>query len=285
VTRDAAAWLFVADVSLHIVGAALLLVWLALRAISPRRDPLADYPLRLHSLSVAELCLIIGAYLVASTVAAAFLDFLLPDADTATVPGSRAFHVVMLVDACLKLAAAGLLYWRLSRTTAPRATRAAFGRTLLVGVVAAAIIIPVTTLELQSCEQLWRALRPDAPPPQHLVLDALRRSEWGVWGALQLTLLAVVAAPLAEEVLFRGAMLGILSREIGRSWPPILISGLVFGLIHLAQPQAVLPLATMGIILGYVRQRYDSLAACIVAHGLFNLRTMVLAFATLSPGT
>ena len=45
--------------------------------------------------------------------------------------------------------------------------------------------------------------------------------------------------------------------------------------------RAALPLMTLGVLLAYVRVRFRSLTACVVAHAVFNARTM--AFALLNP--
>jgi membrane protease YdiL (CAAX protease family) len=49
----------------------------------------------------------------------------------------------------------------------------------------------------------------------------------------------------------------------------------------MTQPQDVLPMVTLGVVLGYIRLRYRSLPACVLVHMLFNARTMIIA--TLAP--
>ena len=93
---------------------------------------------------------------------------------------------------------------------------------------------------------------------------------------VQLSLSAVVVAPIAEEVFFRGLLLPALWRQLGNVWVAVVLSGAAFGAIHVQLPQSVVPLITMGVILGYVRVHYRSLTACVLVHGLFNARTMTL---------
>ena len=65
--------------------------------------------------------------------------------------------------------------------------------------------------------------------------------------------------------------------EIPHGWAPILISGLVFGLVHLGQNFAApVSLTLFGIVLGYLYQRTHRLLPCIVAHMTFNGFTMLL---------
>ena len=140
---------------------------------------------------------------------------------------------------------------------------------------AALVLFAVAYSQLHATEIVWKWLDPDLVRPTHVVLDALEQNSWGPTGVVILFVTALVVAPLVEELLFRGLILQALWRRLGHAWLAIALSGVAFGLIHHAQPQAILPLATMGVILGYVRIRYRSLAACVGAHALFNAKTMV----------
>jgi len=151
--------------------------------------------------------------------------------------------------------------------------------TALIGAVL--IIFSISYTQLQTGAAIWRWIVPDAVLPEHPVLEAIEHSAWGGWGAVQLTLTAIVFAPLAEELFFRGLLLQTFWRHLGHAWLAIALSATAFGLIHITQPQNVLPLVSMGIILGYVRMRLRSLTACVVIHALFNTRTML--FVLLNP--
>ncbi|MBN2445361.1 MAG: CPBP family intramembrane metalloprotease, partial [Phycisphaerae bacterium] len=78
------------------------------------------------------------------------------------------------------------------------------------------------------------------------------------------------------ELFFRGILLQVAWRATESAWLAVLVSALAFGAIHLSVPPSVLPLCTFGIVLGYVRLRYRSLAACVLIHMLFNARPIVL---------
>ncbi|WP_460577619.1 lysostaphin resistance A-like protein [Hymenobacter coalescens] len=77
-----------------------------------------------------------------------------------------------------------------------------------------------------------------------------------------------VAAPVLEELLFRGVMLPGLERNYG-SGKAILQSSLLFGLFHLNPAQAVSAFL-LGLLAGWVYVRTRSLAACIWLHFLNN---------------
>lgn len=84
-------------------------------------------------------------------------------------------------------------------------------------------------------------------------------------GVLSLAILA----PLLEEVLFRGAIQGLLMRFFGRPWPAILISALLFGVFHL-NPVQIVYATLLGIVLGWIYYRTGSLLPVIVGHILNN---------------
>jgi len=200
------------------------------------------------------------------------------DPQAAAASGSQTWHLARLLEDAARLAAAALAVVLLRRHPCfPSAARRRNPLRLAgLGLVTTLIMLPVCYAQLESGKLVWHWLAPRVEPPVHPVLVALTRSQWGAWGAVHLSLTAIVVVPLAEELFFRGLLLGALWRQLGRAWPAIAISAAAFGLVHSAQPQDVLPLVSMGLILGYVRLRYRSLAVCVVAHALFNARTMIL---------
>jgi uncharacterized protein len=84
---------------------------------------------------------------------------------------------------------------------------------------------------------------------------------------------AAVAAPLFEEFLFRGFLLPSLTRYLP-TWGAIGMSGLIFGVAHLSLSEIV-PLTTLGIILGIVYVRTRNLLAPMLLHSLWNSSTLV----------
>jgi uncharacterized protein len=61
------------------------------------------------------------------------------------------------------------------------------------------------------------------------------------------------------------------------TWAAIGISGLVFGVAHLSLSE-ILPLTTLGIILGIVYVRTRNLLASMLLHSLWNSSTLVSLF-------
>lgn len=83
-----------------------------------------------------------------------------------------------------------------------------------------------------------------------------------------LAVVAVVGAPLFEELTFRGIVLNAVKERFG-FWPSIIISGLVFSMAHLSIVN-IIPLAIVGIILGLAYQRTKNLWTSITMHAVFN---------------
>ncbi len=84
------------------------------------------------------------------------------------------------------------------------------------------------------------------------------------------TFIVCVCAPLAEEFLFRGYVFGSLRKN--GFWPAALLTGLMFGLVHvLGSPIAfILPLAVLGAALCFIREKTGSLYPCMVLHCVNN---------------
>jgi sodium transport system permease protein len=106
-------------------------------------------------------------------------------------------------------------------------------------------------------------------PGQDAASEALR-AMLGLEGApilLLLLCLAIVPA-FAEELAFRGVMLGLLRARLSIG-SAILIQAIAFGLLH-GSVFRLLPTATLGLFLGILAVRTRSLWPGIVAHALSN---------------
>ena len=92
----------------------------------------------------------------------------------------------------------------------------------------------------------------------------------GGWSVLMLAVLA----PIMEEVLFRGILLEAV-REKYSSGRAIVVSALMFGVIHII-PQQVVNAFVIGLILGFIYVRTDSLWPVIIIHALNNAMAYVI---------
>ncbi len=102
-------------------------------------------------------------------------------------------------------------------------------------------------------------------PEQQEILTFFPRTPSGV---VLLVLLAVVAAPLFEELFFRGFVFRGLANSWG--WPAgAAMTAIVFGAAHL-QLSVFLPLFALGFALAWVYQRTGSIWTSIALHAIFN---------------
>ena len=78
-----------------------------------------------------------------------------------------------------------------------------------------------------------------------------------------------LVAPLVEEMMFRGAIQGYLMRRCSNPWTAIVVSALVFGVIHM-NPVQVVYATLLGLVLGWIYYRTRSLLPVIAGHVLNN---------------
>lgn len=101
--------------------------------------------------------------------------------------------------------------------------------------------------------------------------------ETSPWMRAYFVLLAVVIAPVFEELLFRGLLLPALARRYGAAAATLVISA-VFAVIHGHLP-SVVPLFILSVSLCLAYIGTGSLVASIVMHAVFNGVTVALLFA------
>ena len=89
---------------------------------------------------------------------------------------------------------------------------------------------------------------------------------------------AVVVAPIAEEFFFRGVLQGWLHKRLPefRGLGAIALASLAFGLAHVGQGLAWIPLVFFGMAVGYLAKQTGSIVPGIIVHSLFNAVSVVL---------
>lgn len=86
--------------------------------------------------------------------------------------------------------------------------------------------------------------------------------------------LAIVVAPVTEELIFRAGIFRYLRTRLPR-WAALLVPGLLFAALH-GNLASFAPLTMLGIIFSLAYERTGSITVPMIAHGLFNLNTIVL---------
>lgn len=142
----------------------------------------------------------------------------------------------------------------------------------VVGVASQLIMVPL----------LYLPLEPLIPNLQHRLSQPAKHLTGGFPGAdlAVIAVLTVVVVPFIEELLFRGVVLQACVRLFGRAGRTagpvlaVLVTGVLFGLAH-AETLSLLGLAAFGVVLAIVAYRTGRLGPGILAHGAFNLVTVV----------
>lgn len=135
--------------------------------------------------------------------------------------------------------------------------------------------------------------------PHDMPIDVFFRSKALIWW---ITLYGAIVAPLFEETLFRGFLLPALAMAIdwfrtepvdemlqwqnGISRSALIVSALLtsiaFGSLHAAQLgnawNAVALISAVGLLLAYVRVRFNSLAASVIVHAAYNSSLFLAMF-------
>ena len=132
------------------------------------------------------------------------------------------------------------------------------------------VAIPCVLLVSLLNQQIWQG-QGGSNPLLYLALQAQDKVALAVFFST-----ASIAAPLFEELIFRGFLLPSLTRYFSVT-VSIVLSGLLFAVAHLSLAE-VLPLATLGIILGIVYTRSRNLLAPMLLHSLWNSGTLLSLF-------
>lgn len=246
------------------VGVIVLAGLLFIRLSRPRKLFLRDTPGRPNHLTILHVAAPLLGYLLVMVVASGLLQ-------TATGASARDRRLGGLMAA----AAAQVAWVAISLLIAARTFRGGIVHGLglslrrwLVDVLRSAIsyfaVIPVCIgMLVISVYLLPRGMshKHDLLQLMHEVSPAWQRLIW---------LSAVVLAPLAEEIYFRGIMQSFIRRQTGKPWAAVLLASGFFAAIHLNQPQAVASLFALSVVLGYNYERTGRLLPSILIHVVFN---------------
>ena len=132
------------------------------------------------------------------------------------------------------------------------------------------VAIPCVLLVSLINQQIWHG-QGGSNPLLYLALQAQDKVALAIF-----FITASVAAPVFEELIFRGFLLPSLTRYFSVT-TAIILSGFLFAIAHLSLAE-VLPLATLGIILGVVYTRSRNILAPMLLHGLWNSGTLLSLF-------
>ena len=146
----------------------------------------------------------------------------------------------------------------------------AAGKGLLYGVAAIPLVLLISMCVNTALEALGYE------PQQQAVFDWLTDDTISLGTRLFLAASAVVIAPVAEELLFRGILFSALLRKRPFIFAALL-SGAYFALVHLHAP-SFLPLLALSVAFSAGYASTGSIITPITMHMLFNLSSLVFYF-------
>lgn len=243
------------------VGICVLLVWIVRRGVRPTKLSLANTPGRPNNLNPGHILVALVTFLLTMYATGRVLAWYFPPEDPriAAVAGLPALAVLL---AASLLVARATFRFRLRNGMGLNLRHWMFdsGR----GVLGVLAVLPICL----GLSKLTKLLMPENIQHTHDLLTALPALP--VQWKLVVIFSAVVMAPLAEEVFFRGLLQSMVRSRTGSPWVAILTTSLFFSLMHLRSPQDAPPLFVLSVVLGYNYERCGRLYPPILIHALFN---------------
>jgi ABC-2 type transport system permease protein len=154
-----------------------------------------------------------------------------------------------------------LVYWRSKTVDIPRIFGAGIGRAIGWGVGAGLAASSAGAVYLFALRRL------------DLLQDVMRESAQQLSANIWIPFLAVVAAPIFEEFIFRGLIFGGLRRSLD-AFPAIVASAAVFAIVH--PPASMIPVFALGACAALAFDRSKMLLAPMIAHGIYNAVVLTL---------
>lgn len=229
---------------------------------------LTDKPWRAQAvaqlLMAAAVCLVLSSFWLAS------------DPDSVEKPTG----VLRILGATLTSQGAVLvMLWILSRKHAislPEAFGLNLrpGRAVLIGVVVGLGFVPAAWGMQAAILEIAKLLHIHLPEQDAVAL--LRLAE--AWpDRIALGFMAIIAAPLAEEGLFRGVLFPAI-RRYGFPNAAMWLTSLAFAAIH-GNALIFIPLVVLAVVLALLYERTGNLLSSISCHATFNAINFVMLFA------
>lgn len=157
----------------------------------------------------------------------------------------------------------------------------------LVGLGVGVLVVVVITAGVGlAIALILELLGQEIPAVQQHLRDAARNPQT----APILAFSALVVAPIAEELFFRGFVFPALAKRVGL-WAGIVLSAVIFGFVHLNQAENLLGgvlllarLVPLGMLFAWLYHWRGTLVVPIIVHAVFNAASVALLLAGIVPG-
>jgi membrane protease YdiL (CAAX protease family) len=261
------------EVVLYLGGIASLIAWWKQRRIAvgtEARAEIGTLNLALSDLLLAAFTIVVGALLLQSAVGAL----------AQVIPAALSPEAWMVAQGCgfqLGLLSGALLGHRLAtasnrdRVTSPSRSPLSTTQACAAGGLLFLASLPLILTAALAWKAALRAV--GLPTDQQDMVDLVRNADAPGLLAL-IAVLAVVLAPVAEELVFRAGLFRYLRTRVPRAIA-LVAPALLFAALH-ANLVAFVPLAVFGVLLALAYEQSGRLVVPVVAHALFNLHTLAL---------
>lgn len=160
----------------------------------------------------------------------------------------------------------------------PAAAAAARGPNIFVsGLVTFLVALPILVASIRLWETLLRLFGLPVDRQDLIGMFAQADSPWMI--AIMVTL-AIVVAPITEELVFRAGLYRYFRTRMPR-WVALLVPAVFFAALHVDWHTyrglaSLAPLAVLAIVFSLAYERTGRIGTVIVAHALFNLNTILM---------
>jgi membrane protease YdiL (CAAX protease family) len=269
------------------IGSCVLAVWIIRCFARPSRLRMRNTPGRPNSLTIVHIIVVALLMILALNLAAGLLRQLLPGQPTTqpTQPTQPATQAATqqdegLSDARLEIAAGavGFVVWLAASLAVAAGTfRHGLSRGLGLSLRHWICDLGRAIFGYLAVTPLWVGLAIlfayvfnllNIPARIHPALQYLSAftPPWRLLAVFE----AVILAPLAEEVFFRGLVQSFFRRVFHSPRLAILLASAIFAGIHTNEPQAIPSLFALALALGYNYERTGRLTGPILIHAIFN---------------
>lgn len=274
------------ELSLIVLGLAAIVHWQFRRSAAPFKQPrLPLWPISLGDFLIVAFLVVFGG-LVAQLIAMQVKAHreMLVTADTWLVIQSAAFQIGMLTGALIGLAkvAPAIRAWEPDTPTEPPPPPASPPPApLKINPVVGGLITFLAALPLvHGVAFYWTQLLDWAgvAREQQPLVDLFNHPD-SRFVPIGLSVLAVMLAPITEEMVFRAGLFRYLRTRVPR-FAAYVVSACTFSALH-GNLAAFAPLVIFGLVVATAYERTGRISVSIAAHAFFNLHTLVLLAAGL----
>jgi hypothetical protein len=263
-------------------------LWLLVQLIrNPQTSPLVAFaPARSDRMPVEMTLVPILVLAIVQSLITPMLAKSMGGADLENLEDPKTQAVLALSQNIGTVCALLVAYWVGSRYISRPGNTFVLGRGRLAGDLSAGLFGALAALAI--CQGVlfvtqWLILLVDPGHrfAEHRVINLMISPGQPSWVRPLMWTGAAIITPIAEEFFFRGILQTLLSKWLASRWMAIVAASILFGLAHADLPQVIPAITAFGVILGIVYERRGSLVGPIIAHAIFNAKTLL--WVTLAP--